>query len=61
MNDAVCTVADAAAWFRVSEKTIRTWVSRYRLDRQPGPGRSHYRFLDLVAADRRARGLGPRP
>lgn len=57
--DAVCTVAEAAAWFKVSPKTVRTWVARYGVVSVAGRGKSarYYRFRDLVVADRRARGL----
>lgn len=59
--DVPCTVAEAAEWFKVSKKTINTWVYRYGITSVGGRGKQArlYRFSDLNDADRRARGLPP--
>ena len=58
--EAEVTVIEAAAWFKVSPKTVRTWVARYSIASVGGRAKNTktYRFSDLVAADRRARGHG---
>lgn len=56
--DVEVTATEAAAWFGVSPKTVRTWVARYNIACVGGRAKNTktYRFADLVAADRRARG-----
>lgn len=59
ISNAVCTVEQAAAWFGVNPSTVRTWLDRYQI---PSMGKrvvKIYRFVDLVNAHRRARGLPP--
>lgn len=58
------TIAQAALYFQVKAKTVRTWVARYHLKpsiNNVGKPKT-YRFVDLVAAERRARNsTGGRP
>ena len=54
------TTKDAAAFFRVPQSTVHTWVSRYRIKAvgrlygQPGRPKL-YRFADIANAERRTR------
>jgi transposase len=59
-----CTVAEAAAFFQVSPKTVQSWIDRYDIapvSEWVTRGR-RYRFVALVEADFRARNsAGGRP
>jgi uncharacterized protein YjcR len=57
LDDVDCTVAQAAAYFKVSPKTVRSWISRYNIDPSPEwvKVNKHYPFKALVEAEFRAR------
>lgn len=64
LSAVVCTVAQAAAFFRVSPKTVRSWIARYAIAAAPQDrdGVNRYRLDTLADAELRARNnTGGRP
>lgn len=64
LNAVVCTVAQAAAFFHVSPKTVRSWITRYAIAEAPRErdGVNRYRLDTLAEAEFRARNnAGGRP
>lgn len=57
-DDVLFTRAEAAEWFGVHIDAIRRWHRYYGLAPVIRRYPYRYRFADLVAADRRARGSG---
>lgn len=53
----VVTVAEAAMFFGVPQRTVRTWVARYHVLAVAGrgPRLRQFRLVDLVEAEHRAR------
>lgn len=60
--DIVVSVTEAALFFRVPERTVRTWIRRYSITPGSSPGRLKYRLKALIEAEFRARtSAGGRP
>lgn len=58
------TVAEASAFLRVPRKTIRTWISRYKIEKVGRTSTREYTYTleSLVEAEFRARtSVGGRP
>jgi len=63
-EEITCTATEAGAYFKVSPKTVRTWVARYKIPYVSGRTvkERRYRFKALVEAEFRARtSVGGRP